>query len=199
MNPGGRPQKQGFLSDMRTGAGAVTLICQALAVSSEVHLRRGFGVRYMGLQAALAAVAIPCFCIFFPHDDPRPLQWFMLAYLGMCAWNRMGSVRRALRGDHVHSRYNGTPLLGRVLPRTSELTVKRFVEPAVVFTLGLIVMEVNRPLGAYLLLSAFGLSATTGMIELYGKQRAQDMYDAFEDQRDLGERFRRMRGDSHLM
>jgi hypothetical protein len=186
------------MPDFRSAANIFALILFILAVSTEVFLRKGFGPRYFGLQSALAALAIPFFTIFFPHDDPRPLMWFLMAYLGMCLLCRIGTMACTARGLHCHSRYNGRPLLCRVLPWMSEVAIKRSVEPAVVLVAGLLIAEWNLPLGSYLMLSAFGLAATAFLIEAHERQRSMDMLDGYLDQTVIAERFRQMRGIRQL-
>lgn len=191
-------QGPGFFERMRNAAAVLALICQVLAVSSEVFLRGRFGSKYLGIHAGLAAVAILFFGVFFPHDDPQPLFRFFVAYLFMCFLCRLGGIRRALKGHREHSRYNGKPLLSMLLPRVPETTIKGMIEPALVLTVGVLFMPVSEPLGTYLLLSAIGLAGMNSMIEMHSRQRAQEMYDAFLDQRLLTERFRQLREDRHF-
>lgn len=194
MNGKELSQGEGRFPDVRTTANLFAFGCQVLAVSTEVFLRTGFGPRYLGLQAGAAALAIPCFSILFPYEDTRPLLWFFMSYIGMCFLCRAGAVNRARRGETCHSRYNGRPLIARVLPWISEATIKRMVEPALVFGIGLGLAEVNLPLGSYLMLSAFGLAATMALLEAHERQRVMDLYDGFIDQTVIAERFRQMRG-----
>ncbi len=191
-------QGPGLFERMRNTATLLVLICQVLAVSSEVFLRGRFGSRYLGLHAALAAVAILFFGVFFPHDDPRPLFRFFLAYLFMCFLCRVGGIRLALKGHREHSRYDGRPLLSWILPRVPETTIKGMIEPALVLTAGVLLMPVSEPLGTYLLLSAIGLAGINSMIQMHSRRQAQEMYDAFLDQRQLTERFRQLRDDRHF-
>jgi hypothetical protein len=194
MNGREPSQGDGLFPSFRTAANLMAFLAEMLAASVLVFTRTGLGPRYLGLQAAAAVVAIPCFSVFFPYEDARPLLWFLLAYLGMCLLCRIGTQIRLARGIHVHSRYNGRPLLSRVLPWLSETAIKAAVEPASVLMLGALVAEWSLPLGSYLMLSAAGLAVSAALIAGYERQRAMDMFDAFTDQGVIAERFRQMRG-----
>ena len=82
-----------------------------------------------------------------------------------------------------------------LLPRMSELTVKRFVEPFVVIAIGFLIVPLNAPLGIYLIIAATCLNIMMTQIERYARIRVRDMNDAMCEQEELVERFRTMRGD----
>src|ERR1043165_3139413 len=193
------PDGGGLLPDLRRTANVFALVCEILAVSTAVFIRRRFGPRYLGIQAALAALAIPFFVVFFPYDDPRYLGWYFVAFLAMWFLARTGAAARAARGVQSHSRYNGFPHLCSLLPWVGEFAIKRIVEPAVVLAVGAAVAGINEPLGVYLMLSSFGLAATAAMHEMYERQRAMDMLDAYMDQQALAERFRQMRNERSFL
>ena len=184
----GAPQRPGA-----QGLGIVLLVIQALAASVEVFLRREIGSRYMDKQGALAVLLIPGWCLFWPEKDPRPLCWFLGAYLVMCARVRFTSLRRRLRGEEGHTRYNGWPriLSLPLLRRLSEAKAKAVVEPLLVIGTGALVMNSNPPLGSYLVAAGCGLGLAHGAIEARERTRLMDMSDAVIDQRNLAERFRR--------
>jgi hypothetical protein len=186
---------QGAFSDLRSGARVMTGLLHSVAVTGNVFLHRNLGPRYMGLQAAAAVLLIPLWTVFWPHDDCRPLLWFLLAYLAMCFFARIGICWRFLRGRHAHSRYDGTPRLLRLLPWMGELRIKQFVEPALVFTIGVLLLPVSQPLGSYLMLVAFALFASVSTVQVYQRQRVMNLHDAFLDQREVVDGFRRMRDD----
>ncbi|MCE9592333.1 MAG: hypothetical protein K8S99_17650 [Planctomycetes bacterium] len=186
----------GVMDQWRSGMSCIVFFARSLAVSVEVFLRRGFGERYIGLQAAVAMPIILFFGVFFPEDDPGPMLWFLLAYLVMCVRARIDGFRRRRRGElRSHSFYNGWPRLARVNPKFTESQVKRKTEPLLVLAVGYLVWQLNRPLGMYLILSAAALFLVAVLTERYERARAMDMNDAVIEQHRLAERFRELNDD----
>lgn len=185
---------QGNLIDRtRTTMNVLTVVCQALVSSVEVPLHRCFGPRYFGLPSALAFAMIPLFSVFWPAEDCRPLLWYTAFYAVMCGAGRLSTAKPARTA--VHSRYSGLPRLARFLPWMSEEQIKRQVEPALVFGLGVALLAFSPPLGSYLLTCSLAMAVMHSMTDAYGRQRAMDLYDGFLDQQDVAERFRALRGE----
>lgn len=186
---------KGFFEDAKTGLSWMTFIVRVLATSVEVFLHGRFGMRYLGIQALGVLLLIPLYSLFWEGSDVRPLVWFMMAYLAMCAVARVGSLWRTLRHQHEHSLYTGYPRSMRVLPRLDEITAKRAIEPVLVFLAGLFTLPHSEPLGSYFIVAAFGLFASVQLSLGVERLRAQDLYDAMIDQQNVTERFRELRGD----
>src|SRR5262245_58627252 len=106
------------------GTNAVLFIARALACSVEVFLHKSktFGERYLGAQAAAAALLIFVFPMLMPTQHPTDLIGYLVAYLVMCAAARAGVLARKKRGElGPHSFYTGTP---RGFARMREQSVK---------------------------------------------------------------------------
>lgn len=192
-------QAPSSLDHIRVGMTVIAFTCRALALSVEVFLHRvdSFGERYIGLQSALACLIMllfPAFCE--PGSDPEFMYIYLAWYLFMtlCIRARI-QIRRCEGGAQPHSYYTGRPLLMGVLRRTSEQTIKTFVEPLLAFLAGTFVIAFNTPLGAYLMLASAGLLVTTRLTAGQEQRRSVDMNDAYIDQRNAAERFRSRRGD----
>ncbi|MGH7242384.1 MAG: hypothetical protein ACREJD_03080 [Phycisphaerales bacterium] len=170
----------------------VALIALAGSVSLEVFLRKGFGSRYLHMQAALAMLLILFWPLLFQHDDPLPMVWFLGAYLLMLARARAARLTTKLgrSEDLVHSRYNGTPRLCRWMPRTSENAVKSFVEPALAVGLGIVLAGLNQSLGCYLVFAGLCMKVNHSFMEAREKVRTLDMRDMLIEQQLAVERFR---------
>lgn len=169
-------------------------VCQALAVSVEVflHRSRSFGERYMGLQAGAAILVIFFYPVFWPEHDATPMVGFLFAYLAMCAIVRVCVVTRRRGSEPQHTHYTGRPRIMRITGRLSELTVKRGVEPMLLFLSGVFTLPASEPLGSYLMLAAFGLFVSVNLSLAFERTRALDMRDAYLEQRGVAERFREM-------
>lgn len=169
--------------------------CRTLAASVEVFLHREIGERYLGLQAAAVLLLVPIFSLGFPGREIGPLLLFLVAYLVMCAVARVGSLVRRFRGRTWHTYYTGWPRLMSPRTKCSELTFKRFIEPALLLSGGVLLLAINRPLGAYLMLAGVGLFISVSATVIEARTRALDMYDALLQQELLAAQFRELRGE----
>lgn len=192
-------QAPSTIDHVRLGLTVFAFLCRALALSVEVFLHRvdSFGERYIGLQSALTCLLIlffPALCS--PANDPTPMFAYLVCYLFMtlCIRARI-QIRKRSGKPQPHSYYTGRPLLMGIFRRTSEETVKTFIEPLAVFLAGAFVMELSPILGGYLMCASAGLMVTTKLMVDEERERAVRMNDAYIDQRAAAERFRSMRGD----
>lgn len=193
MNP---QQGDSRMERLKNAIGWIAFISGTLAVSVEVFLHRRLGARYLGLQAAAVILLVPLYSLFWEGHDVAPLAQFLAVYLVMCFFHRIGNAARSRRGGaQEHTRYTGYPRLMRLLPRTSERTVKLVIEPIIVFLVGTFTLPASEPLGSYLMLASAGLIVSTHLSAGYERTRALDMHDASIDQRQLAEDFHGMRGE----
>ena len=175
---------------------AISFVLEAWAISVQLFTHRRFGARYLGLQAAAVILLVPCYCMLWQHADLRPMFLYLLAYLLMCLLARLDGALRRWRGElPVHSRYCGYPRLMKLCPRLSEITVKRFIEPLLVFLGGVFTLQVNQPLGFYWMIAAACMCGQASQAEAWERMQATNMHDAVLDQQEVAERFRGMRGD----
>jgi small basic protein len=189
-------QQQSGMSGADAGNWLRFLI-ESWAISVEVFLRTGFGVRYVGSKGAMVLLIVPMFLILFSQKhDPRPLCWFLAAYLVMCVLARVGSLRRQTLGDRTHSFYSGRPRLMGIFRFLSEVTVKQFVEPLFVAVAAVFVGNYNAPLGMYLLGAAACIGLSVFNSELSMRRRVMEMTDAVSEQHVIAERFREIQGDN---
>src|ERR1700722_7101295 len=176
--------------EMREGINFLLFICQVLAVTCEVFLHRRHGRRWPGLHGLWGVLLILLFPLFWPAEDAMPLIWFLWAYIGACALARIGALCR--RYDYgTHSRYSGIPRISRLLRFLSESTIKRVIEPALVFSIGVACLSMNKPFGSYLILAALGLFISTGASDAWARSQADILNDSVIEQREIAERFRR--------
>lgn len=182
------------------GAGRLTFaeilfIPRALAFSVEVFLHTRMGERYADVQAAAVLVILPFYAVLWDGRGVRPLFLFLLAYVAMCARNRVEVLLLRGRAPSGHSRYTGEPRLMARFPGRTEEEVKRFCEPALVFWLGAAFWLFTRPLGAYLMLAACALFVTVTASGLIERQQLLDLNDLMIENQQRAERFRAMRED----
>jgi hypothetical protein len=175
------------------GFNFVVLVLRSIAVTVEVFLHRRFGSRYVGLQGALGIIMILLFAAIIPAPGTWGLILFLFAYLKACLYARAGVLWRKLHGQEFdHTLYSGMPYLMKVLPRWNELTVKRFVEPALVFLVGCAVAHFIPALALYLFMAAGALFMTVNQAEANERRRAETMRDSMIEAQQRAERVRSM-------
>ncbi|MEM7398088.1 MAG: hypothetical protein AAF354_04015, partial [Pseudomonadota bacterium] len=74
-------QRMGLREQYAAATGWLGLACQVLEASVAVFLRRRFGRRYLGGQAAAVLLLVPLWSLGWQEHDPTPLWWFLGLYL----------------------------------------------------------------------------------------------------------------------
>lgn len=186
------PEPKGWtpVQDAQNAASLLVLLAQALAAPVEPILRSRFGSRYFGLPSLLGFLAVPMWMLAWPGEDPGPLLTFWALAIAMQLVARVQAFRMMVRGDIVHSRFNGYPRLARVLKRTPQHRINAAVEPWLVMGVGVLLLAVSEPLGSFLMASGASLAIVAGVIEAAQRRRALSMHDAWLEQQELAERFR---------
>jgi len=171
----------------------LALLCQVLETSIVVFLRKGFGERFLGGQAAAVIPLVLVYSLAWEGHNVTDLWLFLGLYLLGCVMARAGAARQRRRGEVVHSHYSGWPIILEMRPfrgRLTERTAKSTVEPLLVFLVGLLLMEASKPLSCYLLLAAGGLAVSMRMAIAYERQQLLYARDAYIAQRRLAEQVR---------
>jgi hypothetical protein len=182
----------------RSFVGMIVFIARSLAVSGEVFLHRtdSFGERCFGMQIGGALLIIFLFPMFCEGLDPRPVFGFLVAFMAAVVVCRVRIAQRVRRGGpQEHTYYTGTPRLMTLFRRANEQSVKCIGEPMLMFLISAFTMPASQALGRYLWFVALGMLISNNLTVGYERRRAMDLNDAYIDQRNATERFRRMRGD----
>jgi hypothetical protein len=177
------------------GAHYVVFAARVLASPLEVCLRRGFGPKYFGLQAVGTLLLFPLWTVFWPRDNPAALYGFWAIVMFCFARARAESTRMVAKGDVVHTRYNGTSRLTRFFKRLPEAKVKGTCEPACGLVAGALLMQLDKPLGSIIVVSAVAMFLVQATIEGVEQARVSDLNDALIEQQSIAERFREMQRD----
>lgn len=184
-------------NDQDAGANfLIQVTIRSFARSVAVFLRKDLGSEYLGVAGVAALLIIPLFAGIFPRAEAGPLLWFLAAYFGMVLVARVGMFRRYWRGEHIYSFYSGTPRLATLLPFLPEWFLKVWVEPPLVFFIGVNVATYNNPLGSYLVWAGLALFICEVQVAFEDSQRTRRMRDARIEQlhtREQVERFGRRR------
>jgi hypothetical protein len=192
----GPRENAGPLQSMRGTLNVALFVVRSWATSLEVFLHRDIGERYLGWNAAAVLVLVPLYMLGWEGYDARPMEGFLLAFLGMCAVSRMAIFRRRLQGGSCHSLYTGWPRFLGAKAKITELRMKQVYEPIGVFVLGLTFRDYEGPLATYLMIGAVCLFISVSASGTLERIRSLDLNDAVIEQELAAERFRGMRGDS---
>lgn len=176
-----------------------------LALPLEVFLHRRFGQRYLTPAAfTFLLVGLP---IIANQVEPEPglkqpgltgfLLWLgstplrvmVLACLALALFHLFETWRTIRRGEHVHTRYSGTPhafwwkLLDRLNQwvEVDEFFIKRYAEPLAVILLGILAQFISGPLGTCLLVGGLVLGLKTHLEYARMKGRILDMLDGMTE------------------
>lgn len=192
-------QKSMFHPDgFRSFVGGIVFIARSLAVCGEVFLHRAetFGERYLGMQVGGALLLIFVFPMFCEGLDPRPVFWFLLAFMFAVARSRILIARRVKGGGpQEHTYYSGRSYLMGIFRRWTEARVKCGPEPMLMFLIAVFTMPASEALGRFFLLVALGMFISNNLIAGYERRRAMDLNDTLIDARHSAERLREMRGE----
>ncbi|NUQ50120.1 MAG: hypothetical protein HUU27_09420, partial [Phycisphaerae bacterium] len=145
-------------------------------------------------QSAAGAACILFWPVFWEGHSAEPMLVFLALYWLALLTARIRTKSRIRRGgQQPHSLYNGTPTLAKVWKRSSEHRIKTVIEPVYMGCIALCVATISVPLAVYLGLAGMCAAASSGMSGALQHRRSMDLHDAFLEQRDAAEAFRRMR------
>ncbi len=172
-------------------------ILRTWATSIEVFIRGNFGARYLGLQAAAVLVLAPLYGCVKKVTNFDTMFFYLSMYLALCFVHKQTVRRRKQRNEHCNTYYDGFPVLRKFFPwlKCSEVTFKRFYEPALVIALGVLQIPGDEPLGMYVVIGGLCMGFLSNACSVQEEVRLDDLNDSILDQQALAERLREMRGD----
>lgn len=179
--------------DARTGMAILAFVGRVLAAPAQIILRTRHGERFAGAHAACALILIPFWGAFWPEESPAGMLWLWMIYIVMLLRSRAECARLRRRGEPPeHSLYDGRPRLASVFRKADERRIKAAIEPLCVLLAGFLLLPLSVPLGMFLLASAIALALVGAVAESVERGWAIEINDAWIEQRQLMERFRRM-------
>jgi hypothetical protein len=163
------------------------LVGASQAVSSMLcpwlHRPGTAGARFYGLHAFIGWLFIP---VFGGLGHPKKSLTLLLAFWGattvLLLVNSIRGFILRRRGYWQHSRYTGRPWIPG-----PEYLVKCLIEPPLVIGLGVLVMQFDLPLGAYLTLAGVCLAINMAWQYLADDSRVRAQRDAQAEMEQLGE------------
>lgn len=167
-------------------------LVRVAAVSVEVFLHKRLGSRYCRAQAAMV---VPLGVIYawawnFSGYRIEPVMYFFGAYLVALVISQIAILIRIRRGDQEHSMYSGYPWMLRPSLAARELRIKLWFEPFLVGLIGVLVNELDKPLGVYLMIAGCSLFINNALAALWRRRQVVDLQDAVFEQSHLAGTFR---------
>lgn len=157
------------------------MIVRLFSVTVEVFLRHSFGERYLNIFNCYGAVILLSIGneLRFRGPERYLLRGFIIAFILMCIVHRLFIWRRKKKGMRWHSRYAGTSYdFWKFLP-FKQYTIQRYFEPALVFLLGFLVLNISgNALGGWLMISALSLAITAQIDAARFRNQVLDVMDS---------------------
>lgn len=189
----GDPQGQrGDGWNMQAGVNLLHWLFNGQAACIAPFLRQGMGVNYPGADGLVGLVMI---LAYGSVTGDRWMLTYFWGWLIAIILRRIESFRLQRRGEVLHSRYTGTPLVLKFRFIKRETTAKNIVEPMLCVVIGALLCPVSEALGQFVMLGAISLMGQRAIESQVNINRVRKMRDLEIEQRMLGEWFRGQRKD----
>jgi hypothetical protein len=175
--------------DVRAGMNLMYVLVSGHATCVTPFVRRNFGRDALGRNGVVALVILFCYMAAYPRHVV--LQQFTMWWFVMLVLQRLKTMYLISRGRSPHSRFDGYPYVGFLLPFVKDHKGAWIIEFLALVACGSWLSSIDAPLGKLILISAVCLLVKTGFDEEIVRRRLQTMRDAEIEQRVLLDRYRR--------
>ncbi len=175
--------------DMRVAVNLLYVLVSGHATCVTPFVRRNFGREALGRNGAVAFVILFFYMAAYPRHFV--LQQFTFWWFVMLVLQRLKIMYLVSRGRSPHSRYDGYPYLGFLLPFVKEYKAAWIIEFLSLMACGVWLSTLDAPLGKLIIISAVCLIVKNAIDEDVVRRRLQSMRDAEIEQRVLLDRYRR--------
>jgi hypothetical protein len=174
---------------MRGAVNLLYVLVSGHATCVTPFVRRNFGREALGRNGAVAFVILFLYMATYPRH--LALQQFTFYWFVMLILQRLKTLYLVRRGRSSHSRYDGDPYLGFLLPFVKEYKAAWIIEFLALMAVGIWLSNLDAPLGKLIIVSAVCLIVRTAIDEDIVRRRLHAMRDAEIEQRVLLDRYRR--------
>ncbi len=175
--------------DMRAAVNLMYVVVSGHATCVTPFVRRNFGREALGRNGAMAFVILFLYMAAYPRHVA--LQQFTLWWFVMLVLQRLKTGYLVSRGRSPHSRYDGYPYVGFLLPFVKDHKGAWIFEFLALLGCGIWLSSLDAPLGKLIIVSAVCLIVRTAIDEDIVRRRLHAMRDAEIEQRVLLDRYRR--------
>jgi hypothetical protein len=186
LNP--QSQQDGGGLGFRGATNLLYLLVSGHATCVTPFVRRNFGSEALGRNGAVAMLIIVFYLMAYPRDFL--LKDFSLVWFAMIVMQRLKTVWLVRRGAVMHSRGDGYPWLGFLIPLIKRDNTARAVEFAALFALGLWLADFDGGMSRLVVVSSLCLVVKNAFEEEIVRKRLRAMRNAEIEQRDILERYR---------
>ena len=191
-------QERSNWGNMRSSANLLYLLACAHSTCITVFTRRSFGVATLGINGAAAfALLLGVICFTGSSAMARFLFVWFAAVAIQCAIMFI----RSWRGQYEHSRYEGYPWLGFMVPFVRRVEGAKLWEMMFCLVAGTFLLGVDEVLGTFVfcgLFSLMGKAAIEGQIEQNRVQRTARFTNRDAAVGGPIQRARFLKGESHV-
>jgi len=183
-----QPQQQQGTLDVRGSVNILYVLVSAHSTCFTVFLRRGFGSEALGFNAILALVLIHFYIMCNPTSGGMAQflgLWFLFLIL-----QRIKTFSLWRKGAVIHSRYDGYPWVGMMIPFLKTEERARFAETPICFIIGCLLIDYDSALSAFIAVGGISLAIKNSIDFSIDRRRLRHMRDAEIEQRFMVERYR---------
>ncbi|HEY4309149.1 MAG TPA: hypothetical protein VGN12_06825 [Pirellulales bacterium] len=173
--------------DIRGGFHWLYLLVSGHATCMTVFTRHSFGVEALGANG-LAALGV-IFAYLCYSNSPAVFLFGEVWFVAL-ALQRIVTFIRVRFGWRAHSRYEGYPWLGFLVPFVRREDTAKIWEAFVCFPLGSYLCQFDQAVGHFVFLGFFSLLFKTAINSEIRRKRLQNMRDAEIEMQQLLDRFK---------
>jgi hypothetical protein len=165
------------------------LVVSGHATCVTPFVRRNFGSEALGRNGAIALIILVVYMVAYPtHRALVNLGglWFLMVIL-----QRLKTGRLLRKGFVVHSRFDGEPFLGFIVPFVTRYQTASFIEFLALLIFGIWIASIDAALSRLVVVSAVCLVIKMTIEEEIVRKRLRAMRNAEVEQRSIVERYRR--------
>jgi hypothetical protein len=170
----------GGLKDTESALNLLQLWTRSASLPIELFVRQigSWGPKYLGMGAVFGLAWPVCFAMLYgPHPDQYWVLRFWYAMVGMLVLHNVVGLIRRYRGYKPHTCYIGDSWFERMKGCTDPRRARAF-EVLMATTVSLVLFQVVKPLGAFLLLGTAAHAFNLVVLELSMTARLRALQDA---------------------
>ena len=185
------PQQQNDdILNAKSGFNILRILAGAHATTITVFTHWGFGSEALGFRGLSAAVLLWA-CLTFSGNEFY--LNYLLAFVAALAVQRVTTFVKLGKGERIHSRYDGTPLLAVWFPISPK--IGEILEPVLCFAGGIFLIwlenEALYPLANWLFIGSVSLGFELAVFEFWMHKRVRARQDALLEQEQFQNRVER--------
>ncbi|MBX9787852.1 MAG: hypothetical protein K2Y37_02965 [Pirellulales bacterium] len=174
--------------DFRTKFNLAYLVVSGFTTCFTVFLRHRFGREALGLRAVIGILAMVVYMATYPESAAMS-GYFFLWWIALVL-QRLGHFVRRTKGIVLHSRFEGEPWIGALLPPALREGGAKFLEVVLCVLVAAMLQGDDMALANFMFLGAASLTVKAVIDGRADYRRVAQMRDAEIEQRAMLDRWR---------